>query len=395
MTEPTASESAEPSAGEREGITPRMKEPSAGERKPSLDEREGAVPRQTPRRHSILVTVAALVIIFAGIKAAEQLMVPLLLAAFIATIAATPVFWLNRRWNVPVGVAIASVVLALIGALLAVGALVAQSVAEFQGKLPTYQERLADLLQRGTEMLGNLGIDATNLPGLAPQQALGFAGNALAGLSNVLTNGFVILLAVIFILAEAYTFPRKLRTVLAEPARDLPHFERFAANVNRYIAIKTTVSMATGVFVGISLWIIGVDYPLLWGVLAFLLNYVPNIGSILAAIPPMLLAGVQLGIGSLAATMMVFLVVNVVMGNVVEPRFMGRTLGLSTLVVFLSLVFWNWMLGPVGMLLSVPLTMTVKIALEANPSTEWIAHLLDPAEAAPKKAAPPVDTEPP
>ena len=381
MTEPTASDPV------------KADKPDKGE--PPAGEREGAIPRQTPRRHSILVTVAALVIIFAGIKAAEQLMVPLLLAAFIATIAATPVFWLNRCWNVPVGVAIASVVLALIGALLAVGALVAQSVAEFQGKLPTYQERLADLLQRGAEVLGNLGIDATSLPGLAPQQALGFAGNALAGLSNVLTNGFVILLAVIFILAEAYTFPRKLRTVLAEPARDLPHFERFAANVNRYIAIKTTVSMATGVFVGLSLWIIGVDYPLLWGVLAFLLNYVPNIGSILAAIPPMLLAGVQLGIGSLAATMMVFLVVNVVMGNVVEPRFMGRTLGLSTLVVFLSLVFWNWMLGPVGMLLSVPLTMTVKIALEANPSTEWIAHLLDPAEAAPKKAAPPVDTEPP
>ena len=333
------------------------------------------------RKHgSALLTMAALVVVFAGIKAAEQLMVPFLLAAFIATIAATPVFWLHRRWNVPVGVAIATVVLALIVALLGVGALIAQSVAEFQIKLPSYQQRLEDL-QRGTmEILANLGIDISTLQGLDPQQALGFAGNALASLSNVLTNGFVILLAVIFILAEAYTFPRKLRTVLADPERDLPHFERFAANVNRYIAIKTSVSVATGVFVGLSLWIIGVDYPLLWGVLTFLLNYVPNIGSILAAIPPMLLAGVQLGFGGLAATMSVFVAVNIVMGNVVEPRFMGRTLGLSTLVVFLSLVFWNWMLGPVGMLLSVPLTMTVKIALEANPATEWIAHLLDPAE---------------
>lgn len=333
-------------------------------------------------RGGALLTIAALVVIFAGIKAAEQLMVPLLLAAFIATVAATPVFWLHQRWRVPVGVAIASVVLALIVAMLAVGALIAQSVAQFQDKLPIYQQRLGDLLQQATKLLGDIGIDISTLQGLDPQQALGFAGNALASFGNVLTNGFVILLTAIFILAEATTFPRKLRAVLANPERDLPHFERFAANVNRYIAIKTSVSVATGIFVGFSLWIIGVDYPLLWGVLAFLLNYVPNIGSILAAIPPMLLAGVQLGAGGIVATAAVFLVVNVVMGNVVEPRFMGRTLGLSTLVVFLSLVFWNWMLGPVGMLLSVPLTMTVKIALEANPSTEWIAHLLDPAQPA-------------
>ena len=344
----------------------------------------------SPTHGNALLIVAALVVVFAGIKAAEQLMVPLLLAAFIATIAATPVFWLNRRWNVPIGAAIAIIVLLLIVALLALGALIARSVANFQDKLPSYQQRLEDLQRSVAELLGSLGIDISTLQGLDPQQALGFAGNALASLSNVLTDGFVILLAVIFILAEAYTFPIKLRTVLADPDRDLPHFQRFAANVNRYIAIKTTVSLATGAFVGLSLWIIGVDFPLLWGVLAFLLNYVPNIGSVLAAIPPMLLAGLQLGFGSLAATMIVFLAVNVVMGNVVEPRFMGRTLGLSTLVVFLSLVFWNWMLGPVGMLLSVPLTMTVKIALEANPSTEWIAHLLDPVE-----ARPPPETEPP
>ena len=331
---------------------------------------------------SPLLVVAALVVIFAGVKAAEQLMVPFLLAAFLATIAATPVFWLHARLKVPVGVAIAAVVLGLVGALLAVGALIAQSVAEFQTRLPAYQERLSALQQSVADLLSPLGIDAAAWPGLAPQQALGFAGEALLSLSNVLTNGFVILLAVIFILAEAYTFPRKLHAVLDDPARDVPHFERFAANVNRYIAIKTTVSLGTGTFVGLAMWIIGVDYPILWGVLAFLLNYVPTIGSVIAAVPPMLLAGLQLGAGGLAGVFVVFLVVNVVMGNVVEPRLMGRGLGLSTLVVFLSLVFWNWMLGPVGMLLSVPLTMTAKIALEANPSTAWIAHLLDPADAA-------------
>ena len=179
--------------------------------------------------------------------------------------------------------------------------------------------------------------------------------------------------------------------MLAHPERDLPHFERFADNVNRYIAIKTTVSLATGVFVAVALWIIGVDFPILWGVLAFLLNYVPTIGSVIAALPPALLAQIELGAAGTLATAAVFLAVNVLMGNVVEPRLMGRGLGLSTLVVFLSLVFWGWMLGPVGMLLSVPLTMTAKIALEANPSTTWIARLLDPAD---RQPAPPAEPAP-
>ena len=333
-------------------------------------------------RLSPLLAAAALVVIVAGIKAAEQIMVPFLLAAFIATIAATPVYWLHR-FRVPVGVAIALVMLALIVALLGMGAVAAQSVDGFQEQLPFYRERLGGLLEGLLAALAGLGIELSR-DMLDPAKALGWAGDTLLGLGSVLSNGFLILLTVIFILAEASTFPRKLRTVLDDPERDLPYFERFAEKVNRYIAIKTTVSLATGAFVSLALAVIGVEHAILWGLLAFLLNYVPTIGSAIAAVPPVLLALIQLGVGHAVAVAGVFVVVNIVMGNVVEPRFMGRSLGLSTLVVFLSLVFWGWMLGPVGTVLSVPLTMTAKIALEANPSTEWIAHLLDPARESPE-----------
>ena len=333
-------------------------------------------------RLSPLLAAAALVVIVAGIKAAEQIMVPFLLAAFIATIAATPVYWLHR-FRVPVGVAIALVMLALIVALLGMGAVAAQSVDGFQEQLPFYRERLGGLLEGLLAALARLGIELSR-DMLDPAKALGWAGDTLLGLGSVLSNGFLILLTVIFILAEASTFPRKLRTVLDDPERDLPYFERFAEKVNRYIAIKTTVSLATGAFVSLALAVIGVEHAILWGLLAFLLNYVPTIGSAIAAVPPVLLALIQLGAGHAVAVAGVFVVVNIVMGNVVEPRFMGRSLGLSTLVVFLSLVFWGWMLGPVGTVLSVPLTMTAKIALEANPSTEWIAHLLDPARESPE-----------
>ena len=127
------------------------------------------------------------------------------------------------------------------------------------------------------------------------------------------------------------------------------------------------------------LWLLGVDHAQLWGVMAFLLNFVPNIGSIIAAVPAVLLALVQLGMGTALFVAAGYLVVNIVIGSVLEPRFMGRGLGLSTLVVFLSLVFWGWVLGPVGMLLSVPLTITVKLALDSSKDTRWLGILLGPA----------------
>lgn len=329
-----------------------------------------------------LLVLAALVIIAAGLKAAEQIVVPFLLALFIATIAATPVFWLEKH-RVPAGIAILLVMAAIIAILIGLGALVAQSAGEFTAKLPFYQARLTGLVEQAVARLQAMGLDISNeilFEYFDPGVAFTMAGNTVRGLSAALSNGFFILLTVIFMLAEASSFPRKLKDVLENPERDYPYFARFASNMNRYIGIKTTVSIATGIIVSVFLTLLGVDFPLLWGLIAFLLNYVPTIGSLIAAVPAILLALIQLGPGTAVVASVLYFMTNVIMGNGVEPRYMGRGLGLSTLVVFLSLVFWGWMLGPVGMLLSVPLTMTAKIALEANPTSEWLAHLLGPAD---------------
>ena len=335
------------------------------------------------------VVFASLVVITAGLKAAEDLAVPFLLAAFIATIAATPMFWLERH-RLPGWAAITIVMAAMVVILLGLGALVAQSTSAFTQKLPFYQERLTALFTDAIAWFQGYGIELSRdllIENFNPAEALALAGSTLAGLGSVLSNSFLIMLTVIFILAEATSFPRKLRDVLRDADRSMPYFARFAENVNRYIAIKTTVSLVTGLAITGYLAVLGVDFPILWGLLAFLLNFVPAIGSIIAAIPAVLLALVQLGPGYALLTAAGYAAVNIGMGNVVEPRFMGRGLGLSTLVVFLSLVLWGWVLGPVGMLLSVPLTMTAKIALEANPSTEWLAHLLGPAQPVLHKAA--------
>jgi predicted PurR-regulated permease PerM len=202
------------------------------------------------------------------------------------------------------------------------------------------------------------------------------AATTFSRLSGILTNSFMILLTVIFLLLEASGLPPKLHAALNDPEGSLARFDKMSESVNRYIAIKTLTSVATGIAIGLWLAITGVDYPFLWALLAFLLNYVPNIGSIIAAIPAVLLALVQFGIGTALITALGFVIVNIVIGSLIEPKFMGRGLGLSTLVVFLSLVFWGWVLGPVGMLLSVPLTMILKIALESNDDTRWIAIIL-------------------
>lgn len=331
-----------------------------------------------------LVVLAAVIVIAAGLKAAADLVVPFLLAAFIATIAATPVFWLERR-RVPAWLAIILVMVGIVIVLIALGALVAQSIGEFTARIPFYQARLTAVLLQLAGWIESLDLGITVsrellLTQFDPGTALSLAGNLLRGFGNALSNGFLILLTVVFILAEASSFPRKLRAILRNPERDLPYFAKFASDMNRYIAIKTTVSAATGLVLWLALSIIGVDFPVLWGLLAFLLNYIPNIGSIIAALPPVLLALVQLDALAAVVTAGCYVAVNMIIGNVIEPRFMGRGLGLSTLVVFASLIFWGWILGPVGMLLSVPLTMTAKLALEASPSGAWLACLLGPAD---------------
>lgn len=343
----------------------------------------------TPLRGNGILVVACIVIIAAGLRASQDLMVPFLLSVFIATIAATPMFWLQRK-GVPSGFSLPVVMIAMAIIVAIIGALFAQSASAFSAKLPFYKDRLINLQSELAAFFGpiveplGVPIDVQSLlANFSPTSALDMAGSTLGTLGGVLSNSFLIILTVIFILAEAASFRRKLADVLTDPDRNLPYFMRFADNVNRYIAIKTSVSVATGLVVSLFLWVLGVDFPILWGLLAFLLNYVPTIGSIIAAIPPFILALVQLGVAPAGAVLLGFFAINVLMGNAIEPRFMGKGLGLSTLIVFLSLVVWGWVLGPVGMLLSVPLTMTAKIALEANPNTQWIAHLLGPADAPP------------
>jgi len=333
--------------------------------------------KRTAKAPALLI-LASFIIVVAGMKAASSILVPFFLAVFIAVICTSPFFWLQRK-GVPKVFALVLIMVAILVVGLLFGVLIVPSLNDFLISLPGYQERLSAHI---AALIGWLREKGVNIPQEVVAGAfntgwvMNMAGSIFSALSSALTNTFLILLTVVFILLEAADFPKKLRIVLKNPERLLSTIEKFSRDAKRYLVIKTLISATVGVVIWLWLLILGVDYPVLWGTLSFLLNYVPNIGSIIAVLPVALLALVQLGLGSALLTVLGFVVVHVVVGNIIEPKVTGKGLSLSTLVVFLSMVLWGWVLGPIGMILSVPMTSLVKIALESYEETRGLAIML-------------------
>jgi predicted PurR-regulated permease PerM len=331
------------------------------------------------RNAGTAITLAAIIVIVYGMQAAKVLLVPFLLAVFLALITVRPMLWLQKH-RVP-SILAALFVLVLIMLVLAVaGTIVGASIAEFTAALPSYQARLDLLVERFLRLAATQVDDGRTIEGLGDivdaGWAMRLAANILNALRDVLTNTFLIVFTMVFILLEASTVQTKVMAAFGRRAETFDRASMFLNNLGRYLGIKTLISIGTGAAAWLVTSLIGLDFALLWGMLAFLLNYVPTIGSIIAAVPAVLLALVQLGIGEATATAVGFVAINIVFGVILEPRWMGYGVGISPLIVFTGLIFWGWVFGPVGMLLSVPLTMTLKLALESDSRTRWVAILI-------------------
>ncbi len=392
----------------------------------------------------MLVVAASLVVVIAGLRAASSLLIPVLIALFISVLSFPLLFWLRSK-RCPTGLAVAATILTDLAILAVVIGLVSGSINELVRERAKYENRFqefSDSVDGWTAdvraWLGARGIDAEDwfgfpsespdesieaggdpnsgttggvqepeprgIPGSgvrSPDEGLGrwlltwfdleaildAANTTLRGLANILSSTLIVLLITTFILLEATYFRRKLRRAFADPTVE-QRVATILAELRRYLGVKTAISAGTGVLVGVWVAILGVDFAPLWGLVAFALNYIPNLGSIIAAGPPVLLALIQEGVGLATLVAIGYLVVNVVIGNFIEPALMGRRLGLSVLVVFLSLIFWGWVWGPVGMLLSVPLTMIIKIMLENTDDLRWAATLLEGKREPPGRRGP-------
>jgi predicted PurR-regulated permease PerM len=331
-----------------------------------------------------LLGLAAAVVLIAGLRSAQALVVPFMLALFLAIIAAPAVSWLQKR-RVPPALAVLVVVILMLAVLTVVGVVLGGSVNRFVAGIPQYQERIDGLVGSLSSQLGRFDIHMSQAELeeiISPGSIMSWVGTGLKGLASLLSNTFMIMLIVVFMLLEAVWFPIKMRVAFGENSDTVRQMSQAAIQIQRYLAVKTVISLATGVLVAILTAVIGLEFAPVWGLLAFLLNFIPTIGSLIASVPAVLIALVQLGPGSALAVAIGYLVINTLFGNIIEPNVVGRTLGLSTLVVFLSLVFWGWVLGTIGMLLSVPLTMIIKILLESSENTRPVAILLDSGRAA-------------
>ncbi len=343
----------------------------------------------THRGTRILIIVAALAIITGGIHQAQAVLEWFLVAVFLAAIGTPSVLWLEEK-RVPYVAAVILVVAGMAAVIVVIGMFVGTSLNSFYTDLPSYQARLQKHISSLQLYLASKGITITDsflVDQVKPEAVRSLTSSLLKGLGSALFEMIFILLTVTFIFLEASSFPVKLRAVLGDPQKDFHPFMRFVYDINRYMVIKTVISLVVGALIGLWLYVLDVDFPILWGFLAFLLHYVPNIGAFIAAAPAVFLALIQLGVGRAALAAAGYLVVDLVLGNMIEPRLMGRRLGLSTLVVILSLIFWGGLLSLIGVVLCIPLTMTVKFACENNKSTRWIAVLLGP-EMTPAQAPP-------
>jgi predicted PurR-regulated permease PerM len=337
-----------------------------------------------------LLTGAALVIVIAGVYAASSVVGPFLLAVFIAVVATPALRWLQRfGWPTWAGVLLVAFVLLDVGSLLM---LVGSGALEgFRNSLPSYQERLVLLTGQFGSWLESLGLEGSRdaVPDIfSPTGIIGLTRVLLTSLSGAVAEGLLILLTVVFILLEAPTLPAKLKVALKTTEHADERFQQLFDSINRYMVIKTATSLGTAVCVLAVLKLLGIDFAILWAIIAFFLNFVPFVGSVLMAIPALLVALVQTDLQTTLLVALGYLVINVGIGSILEPRIMGRGLGVSTLAVFLALLFWGLVLGKVGVFLAVPLTIAMKIALESSPHTRPIAVMLGPPVAEPSGPSP-------
>ncbi|MFN2315286.1 MAG: AI-2E family transporter [Gemmatimonadales bacterium] len=327
---------------------------------------------------ALFVTIGGAVLVLAGMRAAAPVVGPLLLALLI-TIAWSPAsLWLRRRGWPPAVAALTGIVVSLVGLALLV-ALVWSSLIGLEDKLPEYQPRVAALQASGAELLAKLPFDSSRLLSaeeVQPGALVGYALQMIGGVTSAAGALALLGLLMAFMMLESVRYPEKLERVLTASEETRTRITRFGESMRSYIVINAVFGLIAAVANTLLLLALGVDFAILWGVLSFLLSFVPNVGVLISIVPPALMALLQFGAGRAVIVAAGFFVINFIVDNILKPRFVGSSLNLTPITVVVSLVFWGWLLGPAGALLAVPLSIAVKFLLEIFEESRWLAALM-------------------
>ena len=324
-----------------------------------------------PKKHSILVNLACLAIVLASVKMADGIFSPILTSIFLSFIFHPVQATMNKvRRLRKVSLAIVSVI--MLTCILALISVITHSLHELSASLPAYSEKLTVLAKAANDVLARYQIQVNLLDTLHSFDSSTLPIMTIASKAGNVTN-YLLMVTIItlFILSEVDAMKEKIR--LHIHARHIESIEQFTRSMNSYLITKTMISLIKGCLIAGMLLMIGNDFYMVVGLIVFCLNFIPNIGPFLSAIPGIVTTLLQLGINEVVIVAAAYLVINALIGNYIEPKLFGRKLGLTPLVVFVSLIFWSWLLGPIGLILSVPLTMAIKILLETSKRGKRIA----------------------
>jgi predicted PurR-regulated permease PerM len=335
---------------------------------------------ELPRGLIVLLGLAGAVVAVAGLKSIADILSPVLLALMLTVTASPLSTWLIRH-GTPAWLSAAALIVTVYLVLFTLGAVLVASVARLIGLMPQYQSQLAGLRDDLTQALTGLGLDAQNAGGatgfIQPSTVTDMVEALFGGVLATLSNTFFLLAVLLFLCLDAIGFPARLRSAAVQRPEVIGALRSFAGGTRRYLLVSTVFGLVVAVIDTLVLWALGVPLPLLWGVLSFITNYIPNIGFVIGLVPPALLGLLEGGVPLMLTVVALYSVVNFVIQSVIQPKIVGDAVGLSATVSFLSLVFWTWVLGPLGALLAIPLTLLTKgLLVDIDPSTRWIDPLL-------------------
>ena len=321
------------------------------------------------------IIMASIVIVLAAMKESRYIINVILLAFFAISISIGPVTWMKKK-GIPELFANLIMILVFIIMVGLTILIISSSVNNFVARVPFYNEKFNELWSTTHAWLVEHHLVDENfspLKELSPGNVINVAGGLFASIGNVIGSFFLVFIIYIFMLFEVSVFSRKIK--LVNP-KSVGSVDNVLKSLVKYFGIKTLTSFATGFFIALGLYILGVDFPILWGFLAFILNFIPSVGSFIAAIPAVLLSLILLGPFWMLVTIIMYLVINTLIGNIIEPQLMGRNLGISPLFVFIAMIFWGFILGPIGMLIATPLIIMIKIILDSRPVTKSLGTML-------------------
>ena len=328
--------------------------------------------------NQLFILMASMSIVLMAMKFSADILVPLLIASAIAILLAPLLKYLETK-HIPKIISLVFVTVLVLIPVMSLGGLIGEEVEDFIKNYATMEKEFDAWLNKISHSISQLGISVTSEDLKATLDKSNF-GELIQGLAtqtkNQFSNIFWIFFLVAFILMDSTYLHNKLLKIMKEREGSIEEGMEIIEKIKTYFLIKVKTSLITALWILIVLWFYDIRYAFLWATLVFFLNFIPVVGSIFAAIPAVVVALIDHSMMTAIWIAMWYMIVNTVIGNILEPRIMGRGLGLSALIIFISMIFWGWMFGPAGMILSVPLTMGVQFLFDQYEETKWLAFIL-------------------